>query len=151
MIAAGDAAPDFTLRNQDGEDVSLADFRGKKVLLVFYPFDFSSVCSDQLSVYQEVKPEIEAKNVEMLGISVDHPYAHKAFQEKLGIDTTLLADFEPKGEVAKAYGSYVDAVGMANRTLVLIDEDGTVEWAYESPSLGEAPGANLIFDALGNA
>ncbi len=149
MIAAGDKAPDFTLRNQDGEDVSLADFSGKKVLLVFYPFDFSSVCSDQLAVYQEVKPEIEAKGVTMLGISVDHPYAHKAFQEKLGIDTTLLADFEPKGEVAKAYGSYVDGVGMANRTLVLIDEDGTVEWAYESPSLGEAPGANVIFDALG--
>lgn len=149
MIAAGEKAPDFTLRNQDGEDVSLADFRGGKVLLVFYPFDFSSVCSDQLSVYQEVKPEIEAKGVMMLGISVDHPYAHKAFREKLGIDTTLLADFEPKGEVAKAYGSYVDAVGMANRTLVLIDEEGTVEWAHESPSLGEAPGANLIFDALG--
>jgi peroxiredoxin len=148
MIAAGEQAPDFTLRNQDGEDVSLADFRGKKVLLVFYPFDFSSVCSDQLSVYQEVKPEIEAKGVEMLGISVDHPYAHKAFREKLGIDTTLLADFEPKGEVARAYGSYVDKVGAANRTLVLIDEEGTVEWAHESPSLGEAPGANLIFDAL---
>jgi peroxiredoxin len=149
MISAGEPAPDFTLRDQDGEDVSLADFRGRRVLLVFYPFDFSSVCSDQLSVYQEVKPEIEAKGVEMLGVSVDSPYAHKAFQEKLGIDTTLLADFEPKGEVARAYGSYVDGVGMANRTLVLIDEEGTVEWAYESPSLGEAPGANVIFDALG--
>jgi len=151
MISAGEKAPDFTLRNQDGEDVSLADFRGKKVLLVFYPFDFSSVCSDQLSVYQEVKPEIEARGVTMIGISVDHPYAHKAFREKLGIDTTLLADFEPKGEVAKAYGSYVDKVGMANRTLVLIDEEGNVEWSYESPSLGEAPGANVIFDALADA
>jgi peroxiredoxin (alkyl hydroperoxide reductase subunit C) len=151
MISAGEKAPDFTLRDQDGEAVSLADFRGKKVLLVFYPFDFSSVCSDQLSVYQEVKPEIEARGVTMIGISVDHPYAHKAFREKLGIDTTLLADFEPKGEVAKAYGSYVDKVGMANRTLVLIDEEGNVEWSYESPSLGEAPGANVIFDALADA
>ncbi len=149
MISAGEKAPDFTLRDQDGEDVSLSDFRGKKLLLVFYPFDFSSVCSDQLSVYQQVKPEIEAKGVEMVGISVDSPYAHKAFQEKLGIDTTLLSDFEPKGETAKAYGSFVDSVGMANRTLVLVDEQGTVEWAYESPSPGEAPGANLIFDALG--
>jgi peroxiredoxin (alkyl hydroperoxide reductase subunit C) len=148
MIAAGEPAPDFTLRNQDGENVSLTDFRGKKVLLVFYPFDFSSVCTDQLSVYQKVKPEIEAKGVEMLGISVDHPYAHKAFQEKLGIDTTLLADFEPKGEVSKAYGSFVEKAGMSNRTLVLIDEDGNVEWAYESPSLGEAPGPDLILDAL---
>jgi peroxiredoxin len=148
MISAGEPAPDFTLRDQDGEDVSLADFRGRRVLLVFYPFDFSSVCSDQLSVYQEVKPEIEAKGVEMIGISVDHPHAHKAFREKLGIDTTLLADFEPKGEVAKAYGSYFEPGGMASRTLVLIDADGNVEWSYESPSLGEAPGANIIFDAL---
>lgn len=148
MIAAGETAPDFTLRNQDGEDVSLADYRGRKVLLVFYPADFSSVCSDQLSIYQEVKPELTAKGVELVGISVDGPNAHKAFQEKLGIDTTLLADFEPKGEVAKAYGSYIEGAGIANRTLVLVDEDGTVAWAYESPSPGEFPGANVIFDAL---
>jgi peroxiredoxin (alkyl hydroperoxide reductase subunit C) len=148
MIAAGEKAPDFTLRDQDGEKVSLSDFRGKKLLLVFYPFDFSSVCSNQLSVYQEVKPEIEAKGVEMVGISVDQPYAHKAFQEKLGIDIRLLSDFEPKGEVSKAYGSFIDGAGMSNRTLVLIDEDGTVEWAYESPTPGESPGANVIFDAL---
>jgi peroxiredoxin (alkyl hydroperoxide reductase subunit C) len=148
LIAAGEPAPDFKLRDQDGEEVSLADYRGRRVLLVFYPFDFSSVCSDQLSVYQEVKPEIEAKGVELVGISVDHIHAHRAFREKLGIDTTLLADFEPKGEVSKAYGSYLDQVGMSNRTLVLIDADGNVEWSYESPSLGEAPGANVIFDAL---
>jgi peroxiredoxin (alkyl hydroperoxide reductase subunit C) len=148
MISAGEPAPDFTLRDQDGENVSLADFKGRKVLLVFYPMDFSPVCSDQLSIYQEVKPEIAAKGVEILGISVDHPYAHKAFREKLGIDTTLLADFEPKGEVARAYGSYLDGLGFASRTLVLVDEDGTVAWAYESPSPGEFPGANVIFDAL---
>jgi peroxiredoxin len=147
MIAAGEPAPDFTLRDQDGKDVSLSDFKGRKVLLVFYPMDFSPVCSDQLSIYQEVKPEIAEKGVEMLGISVDHPYAHKAFQEKLGVDTTLLADFEPKGAVSKAYGSYLEGLGFANRTLVLIDEDGTVAWAHESPP-GELPGANLIFDAL---
>jgi peroxiredoxin len=148
MIAAGEPAPDFTLRNQDGEEVSLSDFRGRRVLLVFYPFDFSPVCTDQLSVYQEVKPDFEEQGVELVGISVDHPYAHKAFREKLGIDTTLLADFEPKGEVSKAYGSFVEKGGMSNRTLVLIDPDGVVEWSYESPSLGESPGANVIFDAL---
>ncbi len=148
VIAAGEAAPDFTLRDQDGEEVSLSDYRGRRVLFVFYPFDFSSVCSDQLTVYQEVKPELEEKGVELVGISVDHIHAHKAFREKLGIDTTLLADFEPKGEVAKAYGSYFEPAGMANRTLVLVDADGGVEWSYESPSPGEAPGANLIFDAL---
>ena len=148
MIAVGEQAPDFTLRNEDGEDVSLADYRGRKVLLVFYPMDFSPVCSDQLSIYQEVKPELSEKGVELVGISIDHAYAHKAFQEKLGIDTTLLADFEPKGEVAKAYGSYIDGPGIANRTLVLVDEDGKVAWTYESPSPGEFPGANVIFDGL---
>lgn len=148
MIAVGEPAPDFSLRDQDGEDVSLGDYKGRKVLLVFYPMDFSPVCSDQLSIYQEVKPELTDKGVELVGISVDHPYAHKAFQEKIGVDTTLLADFEPKGEVAKAYGSYIDGAGTANRTLVLVDEDGSVAWTYESPSPGEFPGANVIFDGL---
>lgn len=149
MIAVGEKAPDFTLRNQDGEKVSLADYRGRKVMLVFYPGDFSPVCGDQLSIYQEVKPEIEAKGVELVGVSVDSFFAHKAFQEKLGIDTTLLSDFEPKGEVARAYDSYVDPpLGFANRTLVLIDEDGLVAWTYEAPNPGEFPGANVIFDAL---
>jgi len=147
MIAVGSPAPDFTLRDQDGEEVSLEGYRGSKVLLVFYPMDFSPTCSDQLSVYQEVKPQLTEKGVELVGISVDHSYAHKAFQEKLGIDTTLLADFEPKGEVARAYGSYLD-LGFANRTLVLVDEEGKVAWTYESPNPGEFPGANVIFDAL---
>ena len=148
MIAVGEQAPDFTLRDQDGEKVSLSDYKGRKVMLVFYPGDFSPVCGDQLSIYQEVKPEIAEKGVELVGISVDSFFAHKAFQEKLGIDTTLLADFEPKGEVARAYGSYVEKMGFANRTLVLVDEDGKVAWTYESPNPGEFPGANVIFDAL---
>jgi peroxiredoxin len=148
MIAVGEPAPDFTLRDQDGEDVSLSDFKGRRVMLVFYPADFSPVCGDQLSIYQEVKPEIAEKGVELVGISVDSTYAHKAFQEKIGTDTPLLADFEPKGEVARAYGSYIDGAGTANRTLVLVDENGMVAWTYESPSPGEFPGANVIFDAL---
>lgn len=149
MIAAGEPAPEFTLRNQDGEQVSLSDYRGRKVMLVFYPMDFSPVCADQLSIYQEVKPQIAAKGVELVGISVDHGFAHKAFQEKLGIDTPLLADFEPKGEVARAYGAYIEKVGHANRSLVLVDEGGRVEWVHESPTPLEIPGANVIFDALG--
>lgn len=148
MIAVGEIAPAFTLRDQDGEDVSLADYKGRKVLLVFYPMDFSQVCSDQLSLYQEVKPELSEQGVELVGISVDQINAHKAFQEKLGIDTPLLADFEPKGEVAKAYGSWFGPAGFANRTLVLVDENGVVAWTYESPTPGEFPGANVIFDAL---
>ncbi len=148
MISVGENAPDFKLRDQDGEEVSLADFRGRKLLLIFYPFDFSPVCSDQLSLYQEVKPEIEEKGVTLVGVSIDSPYAHKAFQTKLGVDITLVSDFEPKGEVSRAYGSYLDGPGMANRTLVLIDEEGNVAWTYESPNPGEFPGANVIFDAL---
>lgn len=148
MISVGEQAPDFTLRNQDGEKVSLSDYRGRKVLLIFYPGDFSPVCGDQLSIYQEVKPEIAEKGVELVGISVDSFFAHKAFQEKLGIDTPLLSDFEPKGEVARAYGSYFEKLGFAHRTLVLVDEDGKVAWTYQSPSDEEIPGANLIFDAL---
>ncbi|HEX2266385.1 MAG TPA: peroxiredoxin family protein, partial [Solirubrobacterales bacterium] len=88
MIEVGEQAPDFTLRDQDGEKVSLSDFRGRKVMLVFYPGDFSPVCGDQLSIYQEVKPQIVEQGVELVGISVDSSYAHKAFQEKIGIDTT---------------------------------------------------------------
>ncbi|MGZ8666473.1 MAG: redoxin domain-containing protein [Solirubrobacterales bacterium] len=148
MIAAGQPAPDFTLTDQDGNQVSLADFSGEKVLLVFYPLDFSPVCTDQLSIYQEVRPEIAAKGASIVGISVDSPYTHKAFQEELGIDFSLLADFEPKGEVSRAYDAYYDGAGHGKRTLVLVDEQGVVAWAHESPSPLDVPGANLIFDAL---
>jgi peroxiredoxin len=124
------------------------DFRGRRVLLVFYPLDFSPVCSDQLSVYQEVLGEIEAKGGTLLGISVDSGYAHAAFRERLNLTFPLLADFKPKGEVSRAYGAWIERADTSNRSLVLIDEDGKVEWSYESPSPVEIPGANLIFDAL---
>lgn len=151
MIAAGEPAPEFTLRDQHGTKVSLADFRGGKLLLVFYPLDFSPVCADQLSIYQEVMPEIEARGVTVVGVSVDSGFAHKAFAEQLGLGIQLLADFEPKGEVARAYGAYIEKVGHANRSLVLVDAQGTVEWVHESPTPLEIPGANLIFDALSAA
>jgi peroxiredoxin len=148
MIAVGEPAPDFKLRDQDGEEVSLADFAGRRVLLAFYPGDFSPVCSDQLSVYQEVKPRLAAAGVELVGISVDSTFAHKAFQQQLGIDTTLLSDFEPKGAAAQAYGSYLDGPGFANRTLVLVDEHGLVAWTHESSSPGEFPGPEVVLDAI---
>ena len=148
MIQAGETAPDFTLRNQDGEKVTLSEMRGRKVLLVFYPSDFSPVCSDQLSVYQEVIPQITATETTLLGISIDHVWAHKAFRDKLGLEFPLLADFHPRGEVAQSYGAYLPDYGTANRSLVLIDEEGVVRWVHESPTPLEIPGANLIFDAL---
>ena len=148
MISAGENAPDFTLRNQDGEEVSLADLRGRKVMLVFFPADFSPVCTDQLSIYQEVLPQIEERGAALLGISVDNAWTHNAFREHLGVEIPLLADFHPKGEVARRYGAYLEDYGTSNRSLVLVDEEGAVAWVHESPSPLEIPGANLIFDAL---
>jgi peroxiredoxin len=147
MIEPGSAAPDFTLPDQDGKKVSLADYRGRTVVLVFYPADFSPVCTDQLNVYQEVLPQIEARGATLVGISVDGAFCHKAFQQHLGVSIPLLADFHPKGAVAKSYGVYVEDHGVAGRALVMVDPEGTVSWSYQSPPL-EIPGANLIFDAL---
>ena len=148
MIEPGARAPDFTLPDQDGNEVSLAELLGQRVLLVFYPADFSPVCTDQLNVYQEVLGELDERGVKMLGVSVDSAWAHKAFQDHLGVSIPLLADFHPKGEVAKAYGVWVDDYGVSARSLVMIGPDGTVEWSYRSSSPLEIPGANLIFDAL---
>ncbi len=147
MIEPGSAAPDFTLRDQDGHKVELASFRGQTVVLVFYPADFSPTCTDQLSVYQEVVGELEERGAKMVGISVDGAFCHKAFQEHLNTAIPLLADFHPKGEVAKSYGVWSDKYGVAGRALVMVDPDGIVQWSYSSPPL-EVPGANLIFDAL---
>jgi peroxiredoxin len=148
VIEAGSPAPDFTLPDQDGNRVSLADFRGQTLVLVFYPADFSPVCTDQLNVYQEVLGELEGRGVKLLGISVDSAWTHKAFQGQLGVTFPLLADFHPKGEVAKAYGAYNEKHGVAKRSLVMVGPEGKVEWSHESPSPLEIPGANLIFDAL---
>ena len=147
MIEAGSKAPEFTLPDQDGKQVSLADFRGSRVLLVFYPADFSPVCTDQLSVYQEVLGELEERGTKLLGISVDGAFCHRAFRSHLNLDFPLLADFHPKGEVARAYGVWSEKHGVSGRALVMVGPEGAVEWSYLSPPL-EVPGANLIFDAL---
>jgi len=147
MIAPGTPAPDFTLADQDGNRVSLSEFRGETVVLVFYPADFSPTCSDQLSVYQEVLPQLEERGARLLGISVDGAFCHKAFQQHLGVTIPLLADFHPKGQVADRYGVWAESHGVASRALVVVDPGGVVRWSYLSPPL-EVPGANLIFDAL---
>jgi peroxiredoxin len=147
VIEPGAQAPDFTLPDQDGNKVSLADFRGQTVVLVFYPADFSPVCTDQLSVYQEVLDEFEKRGAKLVGISVDGVFCHRAFREHMGIGMPLLADFHPKGEVARAYGVWSEKHGVSSRALVMVGPEGAVEWSYMSPPL-EVPGANLIFDAL---
>jgi peroxiredoxin len=148
VIAPGSKAPDFSLPDHDGNQVSLSDYAGRKLVLAFYPLDFSPVCSDQLSLYQEVLDEIEAQGASLVGISVDSSFAHQAFREHRGLTMTLLSDFNPKGEVSRAYGAWIDSVDHGNRSLVLIDEEGVVRWSHASPSPLEIPGANLIFDAL---
>jgi peroxiredoxin len=147
MIEAGAQAPDFTLPDQDGNQVSLSDLRGQRVVLVFYPNDFSPTCTDQLNVYEEVLGELEERGAKLLGVSVDSAFSHRAFQNHLGVSIPLLADFHTKGEVAKAYGVWAEDYGVSSRALVMVGPDGIVEWAYLSPPL-EVPGANLIFDAL---
>ena len=148
MIKVGEKAPDFSLPNHKGEQVSLSDLRGRRVMLAFYPNDFSPVCSDQLSIYQEVKPSLDEAGLEVIGISIDHSWAHRAFRKQLNLEFTLLADFHPKGAVAERYGAYLPDYGTSNRSLVLIDPEGVVRWVYESPNPLEIPGANLLFDAL---
>jgi len=148
IIEAGTAAPDFTLSDQDGNDVALSDLEGQTSVLVFYPLDFSPTCTDQLNVYQEVLGELGDQGARLYGISVDSAFAHKAFQDHLGITFPLLADFEPKGEVAKAYGVYIDERGHSQRALVMIGPELEVTWSYQAPTPLEIPGANLIFDAL---
>jgi peroxiredoxin len=148
VIEAGSKAPDFSLPDHDGNQVTLSDFAGRRLVLVFYPLDFSPVCTDQLSLYQEVLEEIESKDASVVGISVDSSYCHHAFRKHLNLTMPLLADFNPKGQVSRAYGAWIDVVDHGNRSLVLIDGEGTVRWAHASPTPLEIPGANLIFDAL---
>jgi peroxiredoxin len=148
VIEAGTKAPEFTLEDQDQNEVSLSDFAGTKLVIAFYPADFSSVCTDQLSIYQEVIGEIEERGAKLIGISVDSVFSHKAFQEKLGLSIPLLSDFHPKGEVARAYGALIEKRGHTNRSLVLVDQDGTVAFSMAPATSLEIPGANVIFDAL---
>jgi peroxiredoxin len=147
VIAAGQPAPDFSLARPGGERFTRADLEGRRTVLVFYPFAFSPVCTDQLSVYNEVLEDFERRGVTLYGVSCDATYSQEAFREQLGIRIEQLSDFEPKGATCRAFG-VLHPGGFPHRALVLIGPDGTVEWSYEAPSPGELPGANLIFDAL---
>ena len=146
-IVEGAAAPDFTLRSTPDQSVSLSQLRGRPVVLVFYPADWSPVCGDQVSLYNELLPEFRAYGAEILGISVDGVWCHSAFAHDRKLHFPLLADFEPKGEVARRYGVYEAADGICQRALFVIDADGIVRWRYVSP-IGINPGADGILDAL---
>ena len=146
-LGAGARAPDFTLPSTEGERVSLRDFSGRPVVLVFYPADWSPVCGDQLALYNEILPLFEEHNAQVLGLSVDGLWCHKAFAENRNLRFPLLADFEPKGAVARAYGVYDASIGQSQRALFVIDAGGTIRWSYVSPA-GVNPGADGILSAL---
>jgi peroxiredoxin (alkyl hydroperoxide reductase subunit C) len=146
-LAAGTLAPDFTLTTGKGEKLTLADLKGQTSVLVFYPFAFSPVCTDQLNLYEEVLGNLEAKGAKLYGVSCDSSWAQNAFRKQLGVTIELLSDFEPKGETCRAFDVYHPG-GFPQRALVIIDLEGVVKWSYQAPNPGELPGANLIFDGL---
>jgi peroxiredoxin (alkyl hydroperoxide reductase subunit C) len=147
VVAAGTPAPEFTLRREDGSEFTRADLEGKTTVLVFYPFAFSPVCTDQLNLYDEVLDEFASRGATLYAVSCDAHYSQKAFREKLGVTIEQLSDFEPKGETCRAFGVYHPG-GFPQRALVIVGPDGVVKWSYQAASPGELPGANLIFDGL---
>lgn len=146
-LAAGISAPEFALRSGPEQTTALSDFRGRPVVLAFYPGDWSPVCSDQMALYQEVLPEFQKFGASLVGISVDGIWCHLAFARDRNLRFPLLADFEPKGAVARQYNAYRAADGTSERALFVIDGEGIIRWSYVSP-VGVNPGADGILRAL---
>jgi len=146
-LPPGTPAPDFSLAATPDQQVSLGDFHGHPLILVFYPADWSPVCGDELALYNEVLPEFHRFGAELVGISVDGAWCHLAFAQDRKLHFPLLADFEPKGAVSRAYGAYRHSAGQSARALFLIDGEGIIRWSYLSP-VGVNPGADGILTAL---
>jgi peroxiredoxin len=146
-LPAGAPAPEFTLKCTPDQAVSLSDFRGQKVILAFYPADWSPVCGDQMALYNEILPEFQRFGAWLAGISVDGVWCHVAYSKHQKLQFPLLSDFEPKGEVARRYGVYRRPDGVAGRALFVLDEQGIIRWSYLSP-IGINPGADGILRAL---
>ena len=147
FLEPGTPAPDFTLASSSLTKMSLADFRGQPLIIAFYPGDFSPVCGDQIALYNEVYPEFEQYRAQIIGISVDSKWCHAAFAKQKNLRFPLLADFEPKGEVARRYGAYQSRAGTSERALFVLDENGIIAWSYLSP-VDINPGADGILNAL---
>jgi peroxiredoxin len=146
-LAAGTPAPDFSLRATPDQLVSLSDFRGRPVILAFYPADWSPVCGDQMALYNEILTEFQRFDAELIGISVDGPWCHIAFSHDRRLRFPLLSDFEPKGGVARRFGVYREPDGTTERALFVIDAAGVIRWTHVSP-IGVNPGADGILHAL---
>jgi len=147
LLQPGTPAPDFTLHSTPDQAVSLSEFRGRPVILAFYPADWSPVCGDQMALYNQILPEFSEYGAELIGISVDGVWCHAAFARERNLHFPLLADFEPKGAVARQYGAYREHDGTTERALFVIDGDGVIRWSYCSP-VGVNPGADGILRAL---
>ena len=134
-IAVGQPAPEFALKDQSQKEVKLSDFRGKNVVLIFYPLDFSPVCTNEHACFVNDMKQFESLNAQVLGLSVDSSWAHKGFAEKMGIHYPLLADFHPRGAVADKFGMYLADKGITGRAIVIIDKNGKVSWVknYDIP------------------
>jgi peroxiredoxin len=146
-LAAGTQAPDFTLPNGPDGELRMSDLRGRPVVLVFYPADWSPVCGDELALYNELLPEFRRHEAEVLGISVDGVWCHRAYAEARHLEFPLLSDFEPKGAVSRAYGAYRTKEGFSERALFVLDRDGVICWSYLSP-VNVNPGADGVLAAL---
>jgi peroxiredoxin len=147
ILTAGTPAPDFALHATPDQVLRLSELRGRPVILVFYPADWSPVCGDQVALYNEILPEFREYGAEILGISVDGVWCHAAFARDRNLHFSLLADFEPKGAVARQYGAYREGDGTSERALFVIDPDGIIHWSYCSP-IAVNPGADGILKAL---
>lgn len=147
VLEPGSPAPSFQLKTEEGGDFSDADLRGRTTVLVFYPFAFSPVCTDQLILYEEVLGEIEGRGARIYGVSCDSSYSQRAFREQLGVTIPQLSDFEPKGATCAAFG-VLHPGGFAQRALVITDADGVIRFSREEPTPGDMPGVNVLFDGL---
>lgn len=147
MLAPGTPAPDFTLYATPDQQVSLSEFKGKRVILAFYPADWSPVCGDQMALYNETLRFFQKHHAELIGISVDGKWCHLSFSQDRKLHFPLLSDFEPKGAVARMYDVYDEKAGECKRALYVIDEKGIIRWNYLSP-VGVNPGADGILSAL---
>lgn len=148
-LKKGTKAPNFSLKVTPDQTVSLSDFLGKPVILAFYPADFSPVCGGEMTLFNEILPELKKYHASLLGISVDNIWSHLAFAKERNLHFPLLSDFNPKGTVSKLYNSYHEEDGVSERSLYLIDQEGKIAWGYISP-IGISPGADGILEALEN-
>jgi peroxiredoxin len=151
VLPAGSEVPEFTLRREDGETFTREDLEGRTTVLVFYPSAFSSVCTDQFQIYQEVLEDFAAQGATLYGVSIDQTDSQVAFRESMGVTIPMLSDAHPQGAATRAFGALFEPTGVSNRALVIVGPDLRVRWSWEGEHPGKLPGANLIFDGLSAA